>query len=192
MNEFKKNLNVIKVINIFVIFTILVLNIIKLFIPGRGFVNNIILICLIVAFCFGLIYAAKGYSKDASKYYQMYMFLASIYYLISIMMNLIKQVKSDYISLLISAICNVMFIALAFSKDFGKKNSTIIVIFLIILSLVDYFMYGFVINNFSKIVGKVSDTALILVAAVFVACKYSDKARRHEIIEDELEKEKQS
>ncbi|MDO4940069.1 MAG: hypothetical protein Q4F55_04655 [Bacillota bacterium] len=188
MNIVKKNLNVIKIINVIVILTILVLNIIKLFIPGRGFENNIILICLIATFCFGLLYAAKGYSKDARKYYQMYMFLASIYYLISIMMNIIKQVKSDYLSLLISAICNIVFVALAFSKDFGEKNSSTVIVLLIVLSIVDYFVYGFVVNNFSRVVGKVSDIALILVGAVFVACKYSDKDRRYKAKEDEEKK----
>lgn len=188
MNFIKKNLNVIKVINVLAILTILILNIVKLFIPGRGFVNNIILVCLIAAFCFGLLYAAKGYSKEANKYYQMYMFLSSIYYLITIFMNIIKGIKSDYLSLLIAMICNIMFIALAFSKDFGEKNSTVLIIILILLSISDYLIYGFVANNFSKVVGKLSDTALTLVAAVFVACKYSDKERRYKAKEAEIEK----
>lgn len=188
MNVFKKNLNVIKVLNIFVILTIIVLNIVKLFTPGRGLVNNIIIVCLIATFCFGLLYAAKGYSKEASKYYQLYMFLAAIYYLITIFMNIIKGVKSDYLSLLIAMFCNILFIALAFSKDFGENNSTIIIILLIVLSVADYAIYGFVANNFSKIVGKVSDTTLTLVAAVFVASKYSDKERRYKAKEANIEK----
>lgn len=179
MDATKKNLNVIKVINVLAILTILVLNIIKLFIPGRGFSNNIILIALIAAYIFGLLYAINGYSKDSNKYYQMYMLVSSIYYLITIIMNVGKQIKSGYLSLLIAMICNIMFIALAFSKDLGKKKSAIVIIVLIALSIADYFIYGFVANNFSKVVGKISDTALTLLAAVFVACKYSDKARRY-------------
>ncbi|MBQ0036810.1 MAG: hypothetical protein KBT35_07840 [Firmicutes bacterium] len=188
MNVIKKNLNVIKVLSIFATLTLLVLNIIKLFIPGRGFLNNIILIVLIATFCFGLLYAIKGYAKEANKYYQMYMFLASIYYLITIFMNIIKGTKSDYLSLLIAMICNIMFIALAFSKDFGEKNSTILIIILIALSIADYCIYGFVANNFSRIVGKISDTSITLIAAVFVAGKYSDKARRYKAKEEEIEK----
>lgn len=173
----RENFKQVGIFNLLLIILVVIYDSIRL-VTGSTLMPKIVILVHFVAYFAGILYAFSGYKKEGVKYYKAFMFFVAIAEILSFAGKLTRSEPST-LSIVLSGVCIVAALALAFVKDLGNKLSITLCSTCLAFHL--YNLIHTAVNasaKFQAITGPLSDAVLIIIALVFVLAKYEDKAER--------------
>lgn len=176
MEFITKNLKQAGIFNTILIVGGMVYDIVRIFRESSVY-STIAVVLQLIAYCFALNYAFRGYKKDAAKSYKMFLY-AFILSMIATMVSVLIHGKAPMHSTVLSVIRLVCVSILAFTNDLGKTKSYLfsaITFIVAVISLVWQISNGV---QFGRLYSFLSALVLSAVLCVFVVAKYSDKESR--------------
>ena len=143
-----------------------------------GFVKMANVLAIVSSF----IYLIFGYKKNAAIYYKITMGALTLAQALNVMDIMSTTVVPLYNSLLIVTSLIIMVI-LATAKDFGEKNSSLLVLILVALRIVSvgiaaYYLPRMSTEKFTVLTNAITNLVFAGSVGLMVMAKYDDKAER--------------
>ena len=135
----------------------------------------------IIAFVAGFVYLLKGYSKQASAYYKVFMWLVLVSQIVET--SSIITANTTLFDAFKNTINIVLFTLLAGAKDYGKKNTYALAIAVIVFNVYAVIDVAIVAASFGTmakmvVIDRLGQLVLAIVAGLMVCGKYADKTAR--------------
>ncbi len=137
---------------------------------------------------FALVYFARGFGKDDSKYYRGYFLIGAVTYIIDDFFLIFAESgpvsnAASMIYLLIEMICYGNMLVIGLSKDIGKKWSLALVLINLAIYVAELVYYCATcdlqtMDGLRWVIGYVLWVAGAVVSVLMVVAKYRDKAQR--------------
>lgn len=177
MNFITKNLKQAGIFNTALIAVGVVYDVSRLF-NANGLYLIICLVFKILAYCFALNYAFRGYKKDAARSYKHFLYAYGLSILVGVISSSVDGAASmkSTIFAIIRLVCVAI---LAYGKDLGKTKSYALAGITFISSITGFI--GYLVNyeiSFVSFVLRLCGYILPAVLCIFVAAKYADKEAR--------------
>ena len=181
----KKNLP-IRIVNIALIAVAIILYI-YLFIdiryaPVTTFLSLLANILNIMALASGLIYIAKGYKKNAAADYKIFMWLLVAAEVVD-NTYIITLGGYSVINTVLALLTVVLFTLLAGANDYGKKNTSFIIVALLAVRVINFILLFTLETNLGNlqtpvVIDNIGQIILADTAGFMVLGKYADKEER--------------
>lgn len=169
-------LNAILIVNLVFIVAGLFLCVMSIINAEANFSTIVAAIFKMIALIDAIVYIFMGYGKKVAKFYFSFGLLfaiAQIFSLASLSVN-----SGDFVLTVLSALTLVFILVLIFSENFGKKNSLLTCLGIIILSIASL-LYNIILGSGVLFYG--ADVVKIILSCVYTTmtyAKYIDKERR--------------
>ena len=177
MEFITKNLKQAGIFNTALIVVGLAYDVFNLF-NARNVYNVIAVVLQIVAYCFALNYAFKGYKKSAAKSFKMFLYAFALSMITTMAYTLING-KAPMHSTVFAAIRLVCVVILAFGKDLGKTKSYALAGTSLLFATISVVKQ--LTNDVSlarQLITSLSAFILSAVLFIFIVAKYKDKESR--------------
>ena len=143
-----------------------------------GFVKMANILAIVSSF----IYLVFGYKKNAAIYYKITMGALTLAQSLNVMDIMSTTIVPLYNSLLIVSSLIIM-VVLATAKDFGEKNSSLLVLLLVALRIASvgiaaYYLPRMASEKFTVLINAVTNLIFAGTVGIMVMAKYDDKAER--------------
>ena len=183
MNFVIKNIKKVGIFNSILLALSIILMIVYFFNIEYTLVYFIYDILCFASIISALIYATKGYKKDAAKYYKAFFFLYALYTLFSTVAAVYSTLTRDYEKVftneILLGLVAIDAFVLAFGKDLGKKKSIGFACAMLILQLISSFrVFILYPDRITILITYFVRIVIACIACTFVVAKYADKESR--------------